>query len=185
MVNMKLLRPHAFPTDPGTTLPWRYHPDISGGGLFHDLAPHQLDLMLYYFGAWKDAVGRSANVAGLYAADDSTSGTIVFENGVMFNGVWSFVVPREESADECEIIGSGGSIRFGVFDQQGISLATAGRQENFAFETLQHVQQPLIEKVVQYFRGEAPNPCPIEVGVSVMQLMDAFTQPLPQLVPQQ
>src|SRR5690606_20355714 len=30
---------------------WRVNPDLSGGGYFHDLAPHQLDLMLFYFGA--------------------------------------------------------------------------------------------------------------------------------------
>jgi predicted dehydrogenase len=29
---------------------WRIDPALSGGGYFHDLAPHQLDLMLYYFG---------------------------------------------------------------------------------------------------------------------------------------
>ncbi len=34
-----------------TTDNWRINPAISGGGLFHDLAPHQLDLMTYYFGA--------------------------------------------------------------------------------------------------------------------------------------
>lgn len=28
---------------------WRVNPAIAGGGLFHDLAPHQLDLMLYFF----------------------------------------------------------------------------------------------------------------------------------------
>ena len=29
---------------------WRVQPELSGGGYFHDLAPHQLDLMLFYFG---------------------------------------------------------------------------------------------------------------------------------------
>ena len=38
---------------------WRMNPSISGGGLFHDLAPHQLDLMLYYFGAIKESKGMA------------------------------------------------------------------------------------------------------------------------------
>ena len=29
----------------GEELPWRLQPDISGGGYFYDLAPHQLDLL--------------------------------------------------------------------------------------------------------------------------------------------
>ncbi|MCH5718015.1 Gfo/Idh/MocA family protein [Niabella hibiscisoli] len=33
---------------------WRTNPALSGGGLFHDLAPHQIDLMLYLFGAVKN-----------------------------------------------------------------------------------------------------------------------------------
>ena len=40
---------------------WRLNPAQSGGGLFHDLAPHQLGLMLYYFGELAGAAGFSAN----------------------------------------------------------------------------------------------------------------------------
>ena len=185
LVHMKLLRPHSSSLLPGAALPWRYEPAISGGGLFHDLAPHQLDLMIYYFGPWKKAVGQSANTAGLYAADDSAAGTILFENGVVFNGVWSFVVPRQEGSDKCEIIGTKGSIRFGIFDEREVTLVTGNDSKTYMFEPLEHVQQPMIEKVVQYFRGDAPNPCPVEDGVSVMQLMDAFTQGLPEPVAQQ
>ena len=28
---------------------WRLNPDVSGGGYFHDISPHQIDLMYYYF----------------------------------------------------------------------------------------------------------------------------------------
>ena len=31
-------------------LPWRLQPDISGGGYFYDLAPHQIDMIQYIFG---------------------------------------------------------------------------------------------------------------------------------------
>ncbi|MCH5600289.1 Gfo/Idh/MocA family protein [Niabella ginsengisoli] len=36
---------------------WRIDPALSGGGLFHDLAPHQLDMMLYLFGTAKRGKG--------------------------------------------------------------------------------------------------------------------------------
>jgi len=48
--------------------------------------------------------------------------------------------------------------------------------EIILFEPLQHVQQPMIEKVVEYFLGESPNPCSAENGAAVMKLMDQFTR---------
>jgi hypothetical protein len=49
------------------------------------------------------------------------------------------------------------------------------KTEIISFEPLLHVQQPLIEKVVEYFLDEGPNPCSAEEGVKVMQLIDSFT----------
>ncbi|MEJ7677692.1 MAG: Gfo/Idh/MocA family oxidoreductase [Segetibacter sp.] len=37
-----------------TKIKWRVDPAVAGGGLFHDLAPHQLDLMLYLFDKYKN-----------------------------------------------------------------------------------------------------------------------------------
>jgi hypothetical protein len=33
----------------------------------------------------------------------------------------------------------------------------------------------MIEKVVEYFLGEGPNPCSAEEGAEIMRLMDQFT----------
>jgi hypothetical protein len=46
----------------------------------------------------------------------------------------------------------------------------------FEFEGLQHVQQPMIQKVVAYFSGEGENPCSGEEGVDVMEMIDDFTR---------
>ena len=43
---------------------WRVLPELSGGGYFHDLAPHQLDLMLYYFGEPENYHGFSSKSIG-------------------------------------------------------------------------------------------------------------------------
>ena len=47
-------------------LPWRLQPEISGGGYFYDLAPHQLDLLQDMFGVIIDAKGMCTNRGGLY-----------------------------------------------------------------------------------------------------------------------
>ena len=155
---------------------WRIDPEVAGGGLFHDLAPHQLDLMLYYFGKPQNSSGISLNQGGEYQADDMVTGYILFENGVVFNGSWSFGVAPEDDRDTCEIIGSEGVIRFSIFKNHEIILSRHGNTETFIFEPLQHVQQPMIESVVRYFRNEGPNPCSGEEGIETMRLIDSFTK---------
>ena len=175
-VDLKLLKPSLTKEEldiPKTT--WRIDPSIAGGGLFHDLAPHQLDLMLYFFGDARSYCGVSSNQDKLYGADDIVAGSIMFENGIVFNGTWCFSMPQNESMDHVEITGSEGKIRFSVFDHFNLTIMKDGRNETISFEKIQHVQQPMIEQVVQYFLGKANNPCPADAGVKVMEIMDGFT----------
>lgn len=155
---------------------WRVNADIAGGGLFNDLAPHQLDLMIYFFGAVETATGISANQAHLYKSDDVVAGNILFKNGTVFSGSWCFTTDDNNDADRCDIIGSKGKISFPVFEHQDISLTVEGDDQIISFEKLQHVQQPLIAEVVRYFLGEASNPCSAADGVEVMRLIDIFTK---------
>ena len=154
---------------------WRVDAAIAGGGLFHDLAPHQLDLMYYFFGETDKVNGIALNQQELYNADDIVSGNILFKNGVLFNGLWCFTIDENEEKDLCEIVGSKGQINFSVFGDPKIMMTVEGKKENFLFDALQHVQQPMIEKVVDYFLDEGPNPCNAEDGVKVMEMMEGLT----------
>src|SRR5207344_2351879 len=91
-----LLLPDALQTP---KMAWRVDPTIAGGGLFHDLAPHQIDLAYYFFGEPQWVQGISANQSKTYAADDIVSGNILFENGIVFTGTWSFNVASSEKKD--------------------------------------------------------------------------------------
>lgn len=154
---------------------WRVTPAVSGGGLFHDLAPHQLDLMYYFFGDIGNAMGTSLNQAGKYAADDLVTGAVIFKSGVVFTGLWSFAAAPGQEADRCEIMGSNRKISFSVFDHQTFSLMAGNETEVYSFEPLEHVQQPMIKKVVEYFLGHAPNPCSGEDGTLIMRIMQQIT----------
>ena len=153
---------------------WRLDPKISGGGLFHDLAPHQLDLMIYFFGAPVQAAGISLNQARLYPADDLVSGQILFKDNVLFSGTWCFTVSPQSQSDSCEIIGSRGSIRFPIFGQN-IHVTIDGHTETIVFDPLAHVQQPMIEKVVDFFLNRGENPCSGNDAILSMKLLDRFT----------
>ncbi len=173
LVNLQFLQPHNSTVIAQTEDAWRTNPAISGGGLFHDLAPHQLDLMLYFFGRPVKANGMSLNASQLYDADDTVTGQVLFPGNVLFNGSWCFTASQKK--DSCEIIGSEGTLCFSVFEQQPVVLLKDGHETLFEFEKLQHVQQPMIENVVAYFLGFADNPCSAEEGLEVMKMIEAFT----------
>jgi predicted dehydrogenase len=153
---------------------WRTQPELSGGGYFHDLAPHQLDLMLYFFGEPVHYHGFGLNQGHATAADDHVTGSILFPNDVVFNGSWSFNVAETANIDSCEIIGSEGKISFAVFGNS-ITLTTNGGQQVFDFEQPENIQLPMITSVVAYLNGQEPNPCSIEEAITLMKIIDAFT----------
>jgi predicted dehydrogenase len=175
-VDLKMLQPDNSAMITKTPTNWRVDPAVSGGGLFHDLAPHQLDLMLYFFGDVVKANGIALNQANLYKADDLVTASLQFENGVVFNGMWCFTVPPQLSLDSCEIIGSKGKMSFSIFNLDKLHLQVNGNEQLFTFDPLQHVQQPMIQEVVQYFLGNVSNPCPAQDGVEVMRIMDMITK---------
>ena len=153
---------------------WRVLPELSGGGYFHDLAPHQLDLMLYYFGEPEKYHGYSLNQSEANPADDHVCGEIVFRNKVVVNGSWSFNVAESEAIDSCEIIGTQGRITFPFFGTF-VSWKNIYEEKTVNFTHPEHIQQPMIENIVNYFRDKGPNPCPIEEAVTLMKILDAFS----------
>lgn len=153
---------------------WRVNPAIAGGGLFHDLSPHQLDIMYHLFGRAKKITGIATTQVSNYAADDLVAGNILFANGIAFSGSWCF--NAFTGADHCQIIGSNGKISFSFFSSNSIELFSNGQTNVFNFDVLQHVQQPMIEKTVQYFLGQTDNPCTGEEGAEIMRWMEAFTR---------
>ncbi|GAA4313686.1 Gfo/Idh/MocA family oxidoreductase [Mucilaginibacter gynuensis] len=154
---------------------WRVNPEISGGGYFHDLAPHQLDLMLFYFGEPDRYRGYSLNQAGTTEADDHVCGHIVFKNNIVVNGSWCFNVAEDQQTDTCEIIGTEGSITFAFFGNY-VSWKNRQEEQTETFVHPQHIEQPMITKVVAYLNNQQYNPCAIEEAVTLMDIMDSFTK---------
>jgi len=153
---------------------WRVQPELSGGGYFHDLAPHQLDLMLFYFGEPEHYQGYSLNQSGINPANDHVCGHIIFKNKVVVNGSWCFNVADSEAVDNCEIIGTKGRISFPFFGNK-VSWHNGGDKQTITFEHPQHIEQPMITQVVNYLNDEQPNPCSIEEAIVVMDIIDAFS----------
>ncbi|MEY2646794.1 MAG: hypothetical protein RL158_770 [Bacteroidota bacterium] len=151
---------------------WRVDPSIAGGGYFYDLAPHQIDLVFYFFGKPRSFSGTSTNKAGLYKAEDFVQGTIELENGIVCKGLWDFSISGEEK-DEFLIIGEKGTIRFPVFGLF-IEVEINGNNNTIHFEAPKHNQQNHIQAVVNYFLDKGKNPCSAEDAILSMEVMEAF-----------
>jgi predicted dehydrogenase len=152
---------------------WRVDPVIAGAGLFYDLAPHQIDIILYFFGNPLESYGVSANLAGLYKAEDTVTGVMRLPGNILFNGQWCFTVSETAQEDICEITGSKGKISFPVFGHR-LKVTTATGEEVTDFQPPAHIQQPMIEKVVQYFLGKGENPCSASDAIESMKVMERF-----------
>jgi predicted dehydrogenase len=128
------------------SLPWRVQPELAGGGLFFDLASHTLNILDFLLGPIKSVKGFASNQAGYYSAEDSVTGTYMFESGIHGVGNWCFTA--FENVDVNEIVGSKGKITFTTFGTEPIVLTTESGTEQWSFEPLQHVHQPLVETIV-------------------------------------
>jgi len=173
LVNLRMLQTDQSQMIAKTSENWRVDPTISGGGIFFDLAPHQLDLVHYFFGAEKRSCGIATNQAGLYNAEDIVTGSMLLENNIVFNGLWCFTVPENLEDDLFEIVGSQGRICFPVFGNT-IEVERNGTKEQISFAKEPHIQQHMIAKVVQYFLGKEPNLCSAADAIESMQLMEKF-----------
>jgi predicted dehydrogenase len=173
-VSIALYRPPEKQDLDSENLPWRVIPEIAGGGYFFDLGSHQLDFLDYVFGPIVLARGHAANQAGSYPAEDIVCANFAFESGVLGNGTWCFTASESAKVERTEIIGSAGKIVYSNFDLDlPVRLETDAGVEEFQTPTPQHVQQPLIQTVVDELQGRGR--CP-STGVSAARTSRVMDQ---------
>lgn len=137
---------------------WRVQPDVSGGGHFVDLASHQLDLLDFFFGPILKVNAFTLNQGNQYIAEDFVSAHFLLPNAVVANGSWCFTVPEFLQTDVFEIIGDKGKIKFSCFNFIPIEVSTFEGTQSFDFPAPQHVEQNLIQNVVDDLLGNGISP---------------------------
>jgi len=168
-VSIRLVRRHV---PVAGALPWRVDPEIAGGGLFVDLASHTLDLLDYVLGPITEAQGGAANQGGFYAAEDIVTASLAFTSGARGTGLWCFTADHDE--DVVEIVGSTGRLTFATFDERPVLLTHGGEAEEFVIPHPPHVQQPLIQSIVDELRGHGHCVSTGESGARTNRVMDAL-----------
>jgi predicted dehydrogenase len=172
-IQLRMFQPHNNELIASAEANWRVIPELSGGGYFYDLAPHQLDFLQFVFGTPIRYHGLAVHQSKYYPAEDVVSGMIEYPHDIIFNGQWHFDMPDSRKEDICLIIGEGGSIEFPFFGNT-VKITTSFKDEIIPFEHPTHIQQPMIEKVVRYFLGEEENPCTVEEAMASLRVMENF-----------
>lgn len=157
--------------DPATRT-WRFAPDTSGGGHLFDMGSHMLDLLDFLLGPIRVAKGMAANQTGLYLAEDSVVASLEFDNGVLGVGLWNSASHAPE--DVIQIVGSRGELRFSCFDPAPVAVVSGGRSHTIDAEHPAHVQQPLIQTIVDELNGMGTCPSTGQSGARTTRVIDSI-----------
>ena len=156
-------------------LPWRVLPEVSGGGYFHDMGCHALDIVFYLFGDPLKVSGQVCNVGGLYVPEDTLSASLILPENLMVTGSWSFVSPPENQKDRIEVVGEHGLLEFSVFSFEPIRLSLGAGTESFTTQQPEHIQMPHIRSIVSHLQGSGTCPSTGETAAVTSRVMDVIT----------
>lgn len=153
-----------------TNPPWRLDAINSGAGLFLDLGSHALDLLDHLVGPLQHVCGYAANLATPLPVEDTVAMTFLTAGGVPGTGAWNFASAIH--VDEVVLAGTVGRLVFSTFGNEPIRLETREGVQAFERPNPPHVQQPLIQTVVNALLGRGVCPSTGESARRTSAVMD-------------
>jgi 1,5-anhydro-D-fructose reductase (1,5-anhydro-D-mannitol-forming) len=149
--------------------PWRLDATNAGGGLFLDLGSHALDLLDHLFGPLADVRGQAANRATPLPVEDVVAMTFN-AGGLPCVASWNFASAHH--TDQVVIEGTAGRLRFSVFGNEPLVLENDSGEQAIARPNPAHVQQPLVQTVVDALLGRGSCPSTGESARRTSVVMD-------------
>jgi hypothetical protein len=95
-----------------------------------------------------------------------------FESGVHGTGIWNF--NTLDDLDRTEVVGSEGKITYPTFAEGPVVLENGGARQEFFIENPEHVQQPLIQTIVDDILGKDNCPSTGVTGAETNRMLDAI-----------
>jgi predicted dehydrogenase len=126
--------------------------------------------MQFLFGNIDTAYGLTNNDLKLYEAEDIVSANFRFKSGIIGNGIWIF--NHHESRDETVITGTEGKVSFATFDNHPVRLMTSDKTKKYEIEHPPHIQQPLIQTIVDELLGKGACPSTGKTAAHTNRVMD-------------
>jgi predicted dehydrogenase len=131
--------------------PWLLSREKAGGGLLYDIGSHMIDSILFLLGEPEEVIGRSSNLSRARDADDLSSALFRFASGVQGTVQLSF--SAAQTIDRLWVSGSRGSLTLSVMGYEPLLWEHDGLTESIDFPRPEHVQQPMITRVVDTLLG--------------------------------
>jgi predicted dehydrogenase len=143
---------------PGSLPPsWRFDAARSGGGLFVDIGSHALDVLDFFLGPLRSVAGVAANLGGGGDVEDVVAMSFATAGGALGTAAWNFAAAVHQ--DALEITGTEASLTLSVLGDEPLRLTTRTGAHTLERPNPPHVQQPLIQSIVDELqgRGECPS----------------------------
>lgn len=134
-----------------SNLPWRVRAEQSGGGLFLDLASHILDVLDFLLGPLQNIVGEAENASRTSLVEDRVTMRFTTLAGASGSATWDFT--SATYVDTIVFEGGLGTLRLATFGDGPIEVATAAGIETFSLPNPRHIQQPLVQSIVNALQG--------------------------------
>lgn len=151
-------------------LPWRVVAEQAGGGLFLDLGCHTLDILDFLLGPLQDVQGIAANLASPYDVEDNVAMLFRTPGGASGTAQWNFAAHVRE--DTIEISGTDGRVTLSTFGIEPVRLESIHGDETFDLPNPPHIQQPLIQTIVDQLNGSGECPSTGHTATRTSQVID-------------
>lgn len=153
-------------------IPWRLNAQDSGGGIFMDMGCHTLDILDFMLGPLQKVAGIAENLATDCDVEDTVAMLFSTADGACGTALWNFAGAERE--DMITVTGTKGQIQLSTFRNEPVRFKPHGQPaEEFELPNPAHIQQPLIQTIVDQLNGKGT--CP-STGTSALRtaiVMDA------------
>jgi predicted dehydrogenase len=149
---------------------WRVQAEKSGGGHFLDIGSHAIDLLDFFFDQLTNVAGVAGNHRMNCVVEDEVAMSFL-AGGIPGVACWNFASAVRE--DAFTITGTEGRLTFSLLGDEPLRLENSAGVQMLARPNPAHVQQPLIQSVVDDLLGRGTCPSTGETALRASRIMDA------------